>query len=341
MIGNPALVALAHFSAAGFAGFDREAALRAMVATSTEARTGVPEGAQTDWTDYEAFGFLPYDKVSGESVSKSVEYAWGDDAIARMAAQLGNGSIALRFAKRAAGWHHLYDPRTQTMRGKSSTGAWRTPFDPGQATSPLNNPGDYTEANAWQYTVALGLFDPEGFVQALGGPRAAGEWLDRFFATRTTSANRHLGQEGLIGQYAHVNEPSHHAAYLYAWTDRPWRTWAVVSRVVRDFYSDRPNGITGNDDVGQMSAWYVLSTLGLYPEVPASGAFAAGAPQLRRARLALVQGKFLTIQQIGAPWSARDMPAVTLNRRTVDPRHIPSKVLADGGILTFRYRQAR
>jgi predicted alpha-1,2-mannosidase len=340
MIGNPALVALAHFIAAGFHGFDQDEALAAMVATSTQTRTGVPAGAQTGWADYDSYGFLPFDKVDGESVSKSVEYAWGDDAVARVAALKGDAALADRFARRSQGWRNLFDPETRMLRGKSSTGTWRTPFDPTLATSPLNNPGDYTEANAWQYTVALGLFDPDGFVRALGGPRAAGEWLDRLFATRTAPADRHLGQEGMIGQYAQGNEPSHHVAWLYAWTDRPWRTRAIVERVARDFYSDRPDGLPGNDDAGQMSAWYVLATLGFYPEVPASGGFVASAPLVRRARLNVGGGRVLRVVRRGAPANGRAVAAVSLNGRSLERRGLNHLDLAAGGLLTFTFSGA-
>ena len=337
MIGNPALIALAHFMASGFHGFDRDQALAAMVATATEPRTGTPPGVQSGWTDYETYGFLPYDKVDGESVSKTVEYAWGDDAVARVAAMRGDTALADRFARRSGGWRNLFDPETRMLRGRSTAGVWRTPFDPTVATSPLNNPGDYTEANAWQYTVALGLFDPDGFVRALGGPKAAGDWLDQLFATTTRPADRHLGQEGMIGQYAHGNEPSHHVAWLYAWTDRPWRTRRIVDRVVRDFYGDGPDGLTGNDDAGQMSAWYVFATLGLYPEVPASGRFVVAAPQVRRARLETGGGRVLQVVRTGAPAEAQTLPAVTLDGRPVGLRDLSHQDLAAGGVLAFRY----
>ena len=340
MIGNPALISLSHFMASGFHGFDWDEALAAMVATSTQPRTGVPAGFQTGWSEYETYGFLPYDKVDGESVSKSVEYAWGDDAVARAAALQRDPALAARFAKRSGGWRNLFDPQTQMLRGKSSSGVWRTPFDPTVATSPLNNPGDYTEANAWQYTVALGLFDPEGFVRVLGGPKAAGEWLDRLFATTTAPADRHLGQEGMMGQYAHGNEPSHHVAYLYAWTDRPWRTRAIVDKAAADFYSDRPKGLTGNDDAGQMSAWYVLASLGVYPEVPASGRFVAAAPQVRAARLDMGGGRVLRMVRTGVPADVRAVPVITLNGRTVGTRDISHQDLAAGGVLAFRYAEA-
>ncbi len=337
MIGNPALIALAEFMAYGFDGFNHDEAIRAMVATSTQPRKDVPQGVQTGWSDYEAYGYLPFDLASGESVSKTIEYAWGDDAVARAAALHGDKALSARFAARSQSWRKLFDHQTMMVRGRSSKGEWRTPFDPTIATSPLNNPGDYTEADAWQYTVAIGLFDPEGFVRELGGRKAAGEWLDRFFTTPSQGADRHLGQEAMIGQYAHGNEPSHHVAYLYAWTDRPWRTRQIVEQVAQQFYSDAPNGLTGNDDAGQMSAWYVLSTLGLYPEAPASGAFVLGAPLARRATLNTGHGRRLVIRRLNAARSERDTASATLDGAPVTTNQLGFGKLSAGGRLELRY----
>jgi len=336
MIGNPALPVIAHAVATGFRGFDRQQALAAMVATSTAARPAAPPAAQRDWAVYDQYGFLPYDKVDGESVSKTLEYAWGDDAVARVARTLGEFNIAARFAARARSYRQVFDPATRTMRGRSASGAWRTPFDPATATSPLNNPGDYTEADAYQYTLAPALYDPAGLVNLLGGPAAAGDWLDRFLATPSPVSDRLLGQGGVIGQYAQGNEPSHHVAYLYDWTDRPWKGHALIQRVAREFYTDAPDGLAGNDDAGQMSAWYVFSTLGFYPVVPASGDYVLGAPQVRAARLALAGGHVLRIRArdfgVGRPWAR----TVELDGQVLDPLALHHAALAQGGTLTFQ-----
>ena len=335
MIGNPALPVLAHAVSAGFHGFDRRQALEAMVATSTQPRIGTPPGAQHDWTAYNTYGYLPYDREEGESVSKTLEYAWGDDAVARVAAAVGEPEIAARFAARALSYRHLFDPDTRMMRGRAADGTWRQPFDPRKATSPLNNPGDYTEANAFQYTLTPGLHDPDGLVALLGGPVGAGDWLDRFFTTQGPAGDKFLGQEGAIGQYAQGNEPSHHIAYLYAWTDRPWQGPLAIRRIAREFYSDRPDGIFGNDDTGQLSAWYVFATLGFYPVVPASGDFVLGAPQVRSARLRLDRTKTVQIRADGFdedhPWAS----SVRLDGRVVGSRTLSHAVIARGGELRF------
>jgi len=326
MIGNPALPVIADAVAKGFAGIDREEALRAMVETSTRPRPGAPEWAQRSWADYEQFGYLPFDREAGEAVSKSLEYGVGDDAVARVAAALGRRDEAERFATRSRGWRLLFDAETSTMRGKDSAGRWRTPFDALAPTSPMQNPGDYTEANAWQYTATPALHDPEGFRDLLGGPAGLGRWLDRFFSLEVPNPDKHLGQEALIGQYAHGNEPSHHIAWLYAFSDRPSRGTALVRRIVRDFYATRPDGIIGNDDCGQMSAWLVFAMLGFYPLQPSSAQYVAGVPLVRSATLRLADGHTLTIRR-GAQGVAKleGRPVVRTALRHTD--------LAAGGTL--------
>jgi predicted alpha-1,2-mannosidase len=330
MIGNPSLPVLAHALRAGFAASSGPAVLDAMVRTSTRPRPAAPAWAQRGWDDYVRHGYLPFDLAPGESVSKTLEYAWGDDAVARVAQQLGRDDVAREFLRRRDGHHALLDPETRTMRGRDSQGGWRTPFDPLVATSPLRNPGDYTEANAWQYTVTPGLFDPAGWVERMGGPRAAADWLDRFFTLEPKDPDKHLGQEGMIGLYAHGNEPSHHVAYLYRFTDRPERTAAWVERIARDFYRAGPEGLPGNDDAGQVSAWYVFATFGFYPVVPASGDFVLGRPLAPRITLRFPDGRTLRIVA-GADGGS----AATLDGRPVDPTALPRAALVAGGELRF------
>jgi len=285
MIGNPALPIIADAIAKGFAGFEPEQALNAMVETSTR------DHPLSDWSLYDRYGYYPFDKVDNEAVSRTLEACIGDDAVARVAASLKRNDIAARFSSRSKAYRQLFDSQTHLMRGKDSQGRWRTPFDPIKPTSPLNNPGDYTEANAWQYSLTPALHDPKGFVDLYGGPAGLGEMLDRFFSLTTTSANaKFLGQEAIIGQYAHGNEPDHHAAWLYSMTDRPWRGQQIIRQICDSFYNDTPAGIIGNDDCGQMSAWYVLATLGLYPLEPSAGAYVVGAPQIAAASIRVPAG---------------------------------------------------
>ncbi|MEI6643058.1 MAG: GH92 family glycosyl hydrolase [Novosphingobium sp.] len=332
MIGEPALPVLAGAWARGFRGFDGKRALAAMERTSTV------DGGLSQWNLYDKYGYYPFDKVEGEAVSRTLEAGVGDAALARMAEMLGDKAAAARFSARAGGWRQLIDPATSLARGKDSAGAWRTPFDPLTPTSPLNNPGDYTEANAWQYTWTTALHDPAGLVAAMGGPAAFREKLDTFFhALQPTAGAAYLGQEAMIGQYAHGNEPSHHVAWLYALTDRPETGHRLVSRIAQTFYRDAPDGIIGNEDAGQMSAWYIFASLGFYPLQPASADYVAGLPLVSRARLAVPGRPVLVVTRTGR---GDRLLRLTNGGRTIDPAALPHAVLVRGGSLRFETPRA-
>jgi len=243
--------------------------------------------------------------------------------VARVARALGDTATADRFALRAQGWRQLWDARLGVVRGKDSEGRWREPFDPTEATSPMNNPGDFTEANAWQYSLAPALHDAAGFRDHLGGPAALGDWLDAFLARPLSRADKHLGQEALVGQLAHGNEPGHHVPWLYAFTDRPQRGPALVRRIARSFYGTGPDGLVGNDDAGQMGAWFVFAALGFYPVMPASGTYVAGEPLVRRATLTRPDGSTLEIVR-------STQPGVRLDGRPMDPTALPHAALMQG-----------
>ncbi len=335
MIGEPALPVIAEAWAKGFRGFDGQRALAAMVATSTRDAAPVYPGdhSLSQWSLYDRFGYYPFDLTQGEAVSRTLEAGIGDDATARMAAMLGETALAERFAARAGGWRKLVDPETRLARGRDSQGVWRTPFDPMMPTSPLNNPGDYTEANAWQYSWTPALHDPEGLVAAMGGREAFRRKLDTFFFDlKPLEGWAYLGQEAMIGQYAHGNEPSHHIAWLYAYTDRPETGQALVRRIATDFYADTPQGLIGNEDAGQMSAWYVFATLGFYPVQPASGSYVAGMPLVRRTTIAVPGRQRLTIERIG---NGDRLGRVTLAGRALASTAIPHQQLTRGGTLRF------
>lgn len=319
MIGDPALPVIADAWAKGFRGFDGREALAAMVATSTT------DHAQSDWSLFDRYGYYPTDKLSNEAVSRTLEAGIGDAATARMAAMLGNADVAKRFGKRAGSYRTLIDPETKLARGKDSNGNWRTPFDPLTATSPLNNPGDYTEANAWQYSWTPALHDVDGLVAAMGGRAAFTKMLDTFFSLAGKEA-KFLGQEALIGQYAHGNEPSHHIAWLYAWSDRPERGPELIREIATRFYRDTPDGIVGNDDCGQMSAWYVFATLGFYPVNPASGSYVLGKPLVRRAAIQLPHNRMLTI--------VSDRPGRSFNGHPLEGS-MGYQALMTGGLLNL------
>ena len=333
MIGNPALPVMADALIKGFGAngaIDDEAALVAMVETSTRDRPDAPEWAQRSWAWLDQYGYLPFDLQKGESVSMTAELGYGDAAVAAVAQRLGRHDLAERFAKRSQGWLHLFDESTRTLRGKDSQGRWRTPFDPVMATSPLKNPGDYTEANAWQYTATPALHDALGFRERMGGAAALEAWLDRFFSLPIPKPDKHLGQEALIGQYAHGNEPSHHITWLYAYTDSPHKGQRLREQIVKRFYGTSPAGLVGNDDVGQMSAWLVFAMLGFYPMQPFSGEYALGRPMVE-ATLRLEGGAVMRLGGRGG--------RARLNGRLLGQERVSHADLLTGGEL--RWGQGR
>jgi predicted alpha-1,2-mannosidase len=289
MIGNHAIPVIADAYLKGFIGFDAEEALRQMVKTTTENHVN------SNWNLLNQYGYYPFDSLDNEAVSRTLEHGVDDYCIALMAEKMGKKEIANAYYKRANYYKNLYDHTTRQMRGKDSKGQWRSPFDPLMATSPMNNPGDYTEANAWQYFWTPAQYDAAGMIQLLGGKEKFTAQLDSFFTIQALNPNKHLGQEAMIGQYAHGNEPSHHIAWLYAFSNTPEKGRALVNQICEQFYDDAPDGMIGNDDCGQISAWYIFSALGFYPVNPASGEFVLGMPQVKKARVKLANKKELSI----------------------------------------------
>jgi predicted alpha-1,2-mannosidase len=290
MIGNHAIPMILSAHQNGFAGFDKQEALKAMIETSTQSHFN------SDWELYNQFGYYPFDKLDNEAVSRTLESGYDDWCVAQMADQMNDKENSIQFLKRGHYYRNLFDTKTQLFRGKDTNGNWRNPFDPLTATSPMNNPGDYTEANAWQYFWTPAQYDIEGMQNLLGGKTAFTKKLNDFFTIESVNPNKFLGQEAMIGQYAHGNEPSHHIVYLYAFSDTPKIGQKYIHKIINEFHNNTPDGMIGNDDCGQMSAWYILSSLGFYPVNPATGEFVLGAPQVKKARLHLKNHKMFTIE---------------------------------------------
>lgn len=290
MIGNHAIPMILSAYQNGFKGFDANEALNAMVETSTKSHIN------SDWELYDKYGYYPFDKLDNEAVSRTLESAYDDWCVAEMARKLGKTESANTFTKRANYYQAIYDPETTFFRGKDTKGNWRIPFNPLMATSPLNNPGDYTEANAWQYFWTPAQYDISGLTTLLGGKEKFTEKLNAFFTTESEHSNKFLGQEAMIGQYAHGNEPSHHIIYLYAYSTEPKTGQKYIHQVMNEFHNNTPDGMIGNDDCGQMSAWYILSTLGFYPVNPSNGEFVFGSPQVKKATIYLSKNKTFTIE---------------------------------------------
>ena len=330
MIGNHAIPMILSAYENGFRGFDAGAALQAMVETSTISHIN------SDWETYNQYGYYPFDLLDNESVSRTLESGYDDWCVAEMARQLGKEEVEKEFQKRALFYQNIYDSSTTFFRGKDAQGNWRTPFDPLMATSPHNNPGDYTEANAWQYFWTPAQHDINGLKNLLGGDANFTKKLNTFFRTEAQNPNKFLGQEAMIGQYAHGNEPSHHIIYLYAFTDQQKLGQKYIHQVVEDFHNNTPDGMIGNDDCGQMSAWYLLSTLGFYPVNPANGAFIFGAPQVKKATLLHANGHQLTIKAKDFSKENIFQNEVFLNGQKRTQNYIRYSEIMQGGTLQFQ-----
>lgn len=329
MIGNHAIPMILSAYQNGFTGFDANEALNAIFETSTRSHIN------SDWELYNQYGYYPFDKLDNEAVSRTLESGYDDWCVAEMARKLNQNEIADTFAKRANYYQNIYDIESTFFRGKDTQGNWRTPFNPLVATSPLNNPGDYTEANAWQYFWTPAQHDVNGIIKLLNGKENFTKKLHEFFTTTSENPNKFLGQEAMIGQYAHGNEPSHHIIYLYAYSNEPKTGQKYMHQVINEFHDNTPDGMIGNDDCGQMSAWYILSTLGFYPVNPANGEFVLGSPQVQKATLHLPKNKSFTIEAKNFSEQNIYNEIRYLNGNKINKPYITYQDVMLGGNLTF------
>ena len=324
MIGYHAVPVIADAYMKGISGFDAEAALDAMVASATYGPYG-------DLEDYMALGYVPIDKEP-EAASKTVEYAFDDWTIAQMARAMGKDAIADRFEKRSLNWRNSFDPKTGFLRARKSDGSFRTPFDP----TAINYGSDYTEGNAWQYSWFM-PHDEGGLVRMLGGDAATIATLDAMFEFDNSKVDYSHAEDiaGLIGQYIHGNEPSHHVAYMYDYAGAPWRTQERLKQIVKSQYKPTPDGLSGNDDLGQMSAWLFFTGMGFYPVAPGSNQYVIGRPFVNRAVLDLPNGKEFTVRAQNLSDANRYVGRVLLDGKPLTRSFITDKEIRDGGKLTF------
>ena len=282
------------------------------------------------------YGYYPFDLIKGESVSRTLECAYDDWCASRLAAALDKADDAAFFAKRAGSWRNVYDASTGFMRGRDTKGNWRAPFDPYALGHGASTANDFTEGNSFQYSWHV-LHDVPGLVAAMGGKDAFAKKLDGLFTApeKVEGAGSTLDVTGLIGQYAHGNEPSHHVAYLYPYVGRGDRTAEVVREVFDRFYAPKPDGLCGNDDCGQMSAWYVFSALGFYPVDPISGEYVLGAPQVAKARLTLPNGKTFTVEAKDLSRENKYVRRVLLNGQPLSGFTLKRSDVLAGGSLVF------
>jgi len=324
MIGYHAVPVIADAYLKGLRGFDANAALDAMVASASYAPYG-------GLAEYMKRGYVPIDREP-EAASKTVEYAYDDWAIARMARALGRNDVAATFEKRAASWRNTFDPATGFVRARKADGAFRTPFDP----TAINYGSDYTEGNAWQYSWFVPQ-DQAGLFRAMGGDAKVVAKLDAMFDYDNSKLDYSHAEDiaGLIGQYIHGNEPSHHVAYLYDYAGAPWRTQARLKQIVESQYKPTPDGLAGNDDLGQMSAWLVFTALGFYPVTPGSLEYAIGRPFVSRATLNLPSGKRFTIAADPMDAAHPYVGRVVLNGKPLARSYLRHDEIVAGGELRF------
>jgi predicted alpha-1,2-mannosidase len=277
----------------------------------------------------EKLGFVPLDKTK-ESVSYGLEMAYYDWCIAKMADALGEKEIAETYYKKGEAYKAYFDPDTKFMRGKNSDGSWGKNFNP-KFSNHLE--GEFVEGNSYQWTPFLPHAVNE-FATLLGGKNALGDWLDNLFTTSSEidGDNASADITGLIGQYAHGNEPSHHVPFMYQFSDRPWRTQEVLDAIMTQFYAPTPEGIIGNEDCGQMSAWYVLNAIGLYQMTPGDGQYYIGRPMVDSAKIKLKNGLF-NIEVVNNAAKNKYVEKVLLNGKKLDKNVIDYKNIKAGSVL--------
>lgn len=328
MIANHAIPVIADAYLKGFKGFETEEAYEAVKQTATVSHFN------SDWETYDRFGYYPFDIVERESVSRTLESAYDDYCIAQMARKMGKKEDELFFTRRGNYYKNLLDPETKLMRGRDSKGNWRTPFDKFALSHFIAFGGDYTEGNAWQYTWHVQQ-DIPGLIKLMGGKKDFAAKLDTLFSLASPAEPNVPDVTGLIGQYAHGNEPSHHVSYLYNYVGKSYRTQELIREITDRFYLPKPDGLCGNDDCGQMSAWYIFSAMGFYPVDPVSGEYIIGAPQIKSITLHLPGKKQFKIKASNLSRENKYVKSVAVNNRPIAGFSITHNKVMQGGVLEF------
>ena len=319
MIGYHAVPVIADAYLKGIRNYDAEKALKAMKHSATRDKLGLDS--------YKNIGFIPVEKES-ESVSKTLEYAYDDWTIAQMAKAMDEQEDYKTFTKRSQNYVNVFDPTTKFMRGRFRN-TWFSPFDPYEVNF------NYTEANSWQYSFYV-PHDITGFMNFLGGKDELEKQLDNLFtANDKTSGREQADITGLIGQYAHGNEPSHHMAYLYNFVNKPYKTQEKTRQILTELYTNSPDGISGNEDCGQMSAWYIFSSLGFYPVTPGSNQYIIGSPLFDKATIQFEDGKSFTVEAINNSLENKYIKNVRLNNKAYSYSYLKHSDIVKGGNLVF------
>jgi len=333
MLGYHAMPVIANAYAEGIKNYDSEKLFEMMKSTAQRDSFGVWMKRTYGTKNYKKFGFVPSELESG-SVSKTLEYAFDDYCIARMAKMMGKNSDYEFYLKRASNYKNVFDTSVGFMRGRFADGKWKSPFDPYEAG---HHRQDFVEGTSWQWTFFV-PHDPNGLINLVGGRKKFSAKLDSLFSVSskiTGNPGYTADISGLIGQYAHGNEPSHHTIYMYNYAGEPWKTQMRIRQVLSTLYNNSVEGLSGDDDTGQMSAWYVMSSVGIYPVSPADGVFVIGAPQFEKAVIKLGSGKQFTILAKNISKKNMYIQFAKLNGAAYSKTWISYQDIAKGSTLEF------
>jgi predicted alpha-1,2-mannosidase len=330
MIGNHAVPVVADAYLKGTITENKELAAEAIFKSLTTPHP------KSNWKVYDQYGYYPFDSIPVESVSRTMEHCYDDYCASLMAKLVNDSANETFFRNRSTNFKNLFDPSSKLMRAKDSKGQWRTPFDSFLLSHASTSGGDYTEGNAWQYTWHIQHDIPE-LVRLMGSKDYFEAKLDSLFFldVRSIGGGFHGDVTGMIGQYAHGNEPSHHIAYLYDYTNHPYKTQEIIRQVFDKFYLPGRDGLSGNDDCGQMSAWYIFSAMGFYPVDPVSGEYLIGAPQVHAMKWHLPNGKIFEMKALNLSDTNKYVLSVKVNGKPLKSFTISYDEIKNGGILEF------
>ncbi len=327
MIGNHAIPVLSRAILTDIQGIDKEAAYKAMKESSMLIHRNSP------FDLWEKYGYMP-SNLQPQSVSITLEMAFNDWCVARVAEVLGHKEDAEHFYKRAQNYRNMFDASIGFFAPKDDKGNWMRPFDPLSYSSNGYDGQPFTEGNAWQYMWFVPQ-DPEGLISLFGGKKGFIEKLNENFTLEAMPGDHNENASGFIGQYAHGNEPSHHTTYLYNFAGQPWRTQELVNEVRTKFYNDKAYGYAGNDDCGQMSAWYIFSSMGFYPFNAGADDFQIGSPHFQKSVIHLENGKTFTILAPRKSDKAIYVKSVKLNGKPITDLRLTQQQIMEGGTLEF------
>ena len=326
MIGNHSIPVITDAILKGIPGIDVEKAYEAVYNSSVTSHPNSPFEA------WEKYGFMP-ENIQTQSVSITLEQAFDDWCVAQLAEKLNKDADYERFHKRSEYYRNLFHPKTKFFQSKNDKGEWIEPFDPYQYGGNGGHP--FTEGNAWQYFWYV-PHNIQALMELTGGTKAFEQKLDTFFTSNYKSEQMNHNASGFVGQYAHGNEPSHHVAYLYNFAGQPWKTQKYVSHILNTLYNNTSSGYAGNDDCGQMSAWYVFSAMGFYPVNPADGRYIIGSPLLDECTLKLAGNKDFHIRTIRKSPEDIYIQSVTLNGKKHKDFFITHQDIMNGGTMVFK-----